>query len=212
MDTNDPLSNPRIRQILEKSHMYTMLAGRKFREVIISRFMSQLHTKKDQDPDSANPQCLIPSPYHPCIARFTDLEKIMLKDLRTETHHRGFYIVLRSITPPDTSSAVSAIVEDENEDIITVQLFHQEASRTHEHGFGKGSIFIVKEPYLKLMDDGQCGIRVDHPSDVKYLSAGDERTPERWRLVRTEQVSPGTWNARGNGFIDKSEYRSAIEW
>lgn len=212
MDTNDPLSNPRIRQILEKSHRYTILAGRKYREVIVSRFISQLHTKNDQDPDSAFPQCLIPSPYHPCITRFTDLKKIMLKDLRVETHHRGFHIVLRSITPPDTSGAVSAIVEDESEDIITVQLFYQEASRAHEHGFGKGSILVVKEPYLKLMDDGHSGIRVDHPSDVKYLSAGDARTPDRWRQLRSEQASPGTWNTRGNGFINKSEYRSAIEW
>jgi hypothetical protein len=67
----------------------------------------------------------VPPAYPPCLTSFCDLTKVMIKDL-LETHHRGTYLLLRSVTPPDRMTAVTAIAEDENGDVFMLQLYNQE--------------------------------------------------------------------------------------
>ena len=59
-------------------------------------------------------------------------------------------------------TAVTAIVEDENGDVIMLQLYYQgeENACPAEDLLGEGTILIVKELYLKLMSDDDYGIRV----------------------------------------------------
>lgn len=74
-------------------------------------------------------------------------------------------------------------------------------------------VLILKEPYLKLMSDGNYGLRVDHLSDVVFLSANDERIPTSWQ--RESAALSGTaltWKAKGNDHFKSSRYRSAVEW
>jgi hypothetical protein len=99
----------------------------------------------------------------------------MIKDLLLESHHRENYIMVRSITPPDRMTAVMAIVEDENGDVIMLQLYYQEEenARPAEDLLGEGTVLILKEPYLKLMSDGDYGLRIDHPSDLIYVPKND---------------------------------------
>ncbi|PGH18369.1 hypothetical protein AJ79_00435 [Helicocarpus griseus UAMH5409] len=70
-----------------------------------------------------------------------------------------------------------AIVEDEMEDVLCLQLYHQDVDRANDDILPQGTVFIIKEPYLKLMADGNYGIRVDHLSDIVYLPVGDHRFP-----------------------------------
>ncbi|GAB1310474.1 SET domain-containing protein [Madurella fahalii] len=92
-----------------------------------------------------------PSPYPPCVQPFCDLTKIMIDNLRLETHHRGTYLMLRSITPQDRMTSVMSIVEDENGEHLLLQLYHQEEEKggAAEDILVKGMAMIVKEPYLK---------------------------------------------------------------
>lgn len=157
----------------------------------------------------------VPSPYTPCIRPLCDLTKIMIDDLRLETHHRGTYLMLRSITPQDRMTAVMSIVEDENGDHLLLQLYHQEdgTGGAAEDILVEGMAVIVKEPYLKLTSDGGYGLRVDHLSDVIFLSADNERIPSRWQRRSAQQnYTAMAWKTRGNDYFGKSRYRAAIEW
>ncbi len=157
----------------------------------------------------------VPPPYPPCVEPFSTLQKTMIDDLLLETHHRGTYLLVRTITPPDRMTAVMAIVEDEKGDVLMVQLYHQEDdadSRTEEI-LPVGRVLILREPYLKQMSDGNYGLRVDHLSDVVFLAENDERIPSSWQRDPAEQNRAAlTWKTEGNGHFKRSAYRSAIEW
>jgi len=138
----------------------------------------------------------------------------MIKDLLLETHHREKYVMLRSITPPDRMTAVMAIVEDENGDAIMLQLYYQEEenARPAEDILSEGTILIIKEPYLKLMSDGDYGLRIDHPSDLIYVSTNDQRVPSCWQpRVKELEVSAEYLRIQGNNYFNDSNYQAAIE-
>jgi len=145
----------------------------------------------------------------------SNLKKIMIDDLLLETHHRGTYLLVRSVTPQDRMTAVMAIVEDEKRDVLMVQLYHQEedADGRAEDVLFEGMVLILKEPYLKLMSDGNYGLRVDHLSDVVCLSANDEQTPRIWQRELAEHSGTAlAWKTKGNRHFANSAHRSAIEW
>jgi hypothetical protein len=68
----------------------------------------------------------IPPPYPPATPPLEKLSPIFIKHLRLETHHRGKYLLLRSITPPNSMTAIMAICEDEVKDAVMLQLYHQD--------------------------------------------------------------------------------------
>ena len=55
-----------------------------------------------------------------------ELRYVVIKDLQLKTHHRGTYLLLRSITPPSRMTAIIALMEDENSDVMMLQLYQQE--------------------------------------------------------------------------------------
>ncbi|KAH8590368.1 hypothetical protein B0O99DRAFT_634741 [Bisporella sp. PMI_857] len=132
---------------------------------------------------------MFPRAYTPCSSPLCELTKVMIKDL-LETHHSGTYLLLRSITPPDRMTAVMVIAEDKK-DVLMLQLYYQvpENKCATEEILGEGTILIVKEPYLKLIVDGDYGVRVDHLSDVIYLPAHDKQTPNGWQVTESQLCS-----------------------
>lgn len=189
--------------------------GRKLRDEIILQFRFRLMMRQGRaNSNTFNMRSsLIPPAYTPCLSPFSDLKKVMIKDLLLETHHRGTYLLLRSVTPPDRMTAVMAIVEDEEKDVLMLQLYYQEPEneRAAEEILGEGMVLIVKEPYLKLMSDGDYGVRVDHLSDAIYLPMHDQRMPNCWQVTRDNHGSAGAWKAKGNDYFNGSKYRDAIE-
>ncbi|KAK3360563.1 TPR domain protein [Lasiosphaeria hispida] len=122
----------------------------------------------------------VPSPYPPCVSPFRELAKTVIDDLLLETRHRGKYL-LRCITPQDR---VMVIVEDEKNSVL-LQLYHQEQTdEPIEDTLVEGGVLIVKEPYLKFTSDGGYGLRVDHVSDIEFLSADDDPLPSSTRSDR----------------------------
>ena len=115
-------------------------------------------------------QSFIAPPYRPCVTPLADLEKLNVEDLRLETHHRGFYLLLRAVTPACTSTAVMAIVEDEKHDGYLLQLYQQKDDqyRQADEVISQNGICIIKEPYLKVTNDGGYSLRVDHISDIVW--------------------------------------------
>ncbi|KAL9609961.1 MAG: hypothetical protein Q9167_005313 [Letrouitia subvulpina] len=159
-------------------------------------------------------QSWVAPPYPPSVAPFGTLKKCYLNELRLETHHRGFYVLLRVATPPTTMTAVMAILEDERDDGVVFQLYQQE-DEDHRHGeliVQPQRVCIVKEPYFKIMNDGGYGIRVDHVNDVIWLSLDDERIPLGWRARITEiNKSAETLKEEGNVALKAGKLHGAVE-
>ena len=220
MNTHDVSAVPQFTQLLLKQKQSLRDAqsrkgqhpkGRKSRDQITLQFRFRLMMNRGKANFNMRTS-FVPPAYSPCIGSLFNLTKVMINDLLLETHHRGSYLVLRSITPPDRMTAIMAIMEDENKDAIMLQLYHQEEERAAEEILEEGVVLIVKEPYLKLMSDGDYGIRVDHLSDVIYLPKYDERVPNCWQLRFAEHnTSASVWKTIGNDHFKESKYHTAIE-
>ncbi|KAL4920601.1 hypothetical protein BDW62DRAFT_176862, partial [Aspergillus aurantiobrunneus] len=153
----------------------------------------------------------VPPAYPPCVIPLIDLKKAMIKDLTLETHHRGCYLLVRAVTPTDTMMAVMTVVEDEAANVLMLQLYNQEEGLVTDGRLVEGTVMIVKEPYLKIMSDGDHGLRVDHLSDVTFLSAHDSRVPSSWGHLAGKDCSADSWKIKGNDYFNKACYHLAID-
>ncbi|KAJ5812101.1 TPR domain protein [Penicillium riverlandense] len=194
MDTHDVSEELQYLKYLAQ-HKRTLQNAQRFRgqrpkqkqsrEELIMEFMRRQMANKNMTFDRdefAIRSSFLPPTYVPSIAPFRELNKVMIKDLVLETHHRGSYLLLRTVTPPDTMTAILAIVEDEEGKVLVLQLYNQDSTRAAEDILDEGAVLIVKEPYLKVMADGGYGIRVDHLSDVKFVPGHDELVAPSWRI------------------------------
>lgn len=74
-------------------------------------------------------------------------------------------------------------------------------------------IILLKEPYFKLTSGGSYGIRVDHPTDVVWLSDDDANVPRAWRATPASQKDEKTadqWKQDGNSSVSAGKYSEAI--
>lgn len=136
------------------------------REMTIMEFMFQ-HMMDSTRP-IRNPfrTSFVPAAYTPSVASLDRLKKCMFKHLTLETHRRGNYMVLRAVTPPRSLTGVLLVVKDEEGDVVQLALYNQEAEFTSDGRLSPGAVMVVKEPYLKVVANGNYDIRVDHLSDI----------------------------------------------
>jgi len=156
----------------------------------------------------------VPPAYPPCITPLDHLHPIMIADLRLETHHRGSYLLLRAVAPPNRMTGILVPVEDERREVAILQLYQQEDEdiRPAKDVLEDGSILIVKEPFFKVMASGEYGLRVDHLSDVLYLDTFDPRVPQSWRPKRVEtEISANSLKLKGNDCVGRGQYWRAIK-
>ncbi|KPM41951.1 hypothetical protein AK830_g4617 [Neonectria ditissima] len=225
MDTHDVSDSPQFVQMLRKQKQSLQdaqsLKGQRFvakksRGEITMQFRLRLMLQQGKPPVNKSQlrTTFVPPAYPPCARPLGELKKVMIKNLFLETHHRGSYLLLRAITPADRMSAIMAIAEDENSDVLMLQLYNRESEKERNTAeiISEGLVHIVKEPYLKLMSDGEYGIRVDHPSDLVPLSAHDTRIPSHWRQgARDKNSTAGGWKTKGNDNVAAAKYHVAIE-
>ncbi|CAG8907154.1 unnamed protein product [Penicillium egyptiacum] len=183
------------------------------RDEILMQFMfrKMMNTKAPANHMNIRSSFLPPA-YPPSANPFSKLKKVMIKSLCLETHHRGQYLLLRTVTQADTMTAVMAIVEDEDGSILMLQLYNQEHQLSGTQSLREGTVLVVKEPYVKVMADGDYGIRVDHLSDVRFIPEFDDLVPLSWRKrVMQADENPSSWKARGSEHFGQGDYRSAIQ-
>lgn len=194
---------------------------RKTRDEVIKEFNFRLMmnmvnmVNMTSGPKGSIVSTFVPPVYLPCHSPFCSLTKTSIKNLLLETHHRGTYLLLRTATRTNRINGIMAIVEDEDGEAVMIQLYHQEKSdeRVNEDIIYQGAILIVKEPYLKLLSDGNYGLRVDHLSDVVFLPEYDKLVPKSWQqTVVQDDRSSTDWKAVGNDFFNRSKYHAAIQW
>lgn len=185
----------------------------KSREQVYRKFMVAFMFRGNRERNHMIHSSFIPPAYLPCTTPMSVLRPVAIKDLQLETHHRGTYLLLRSITPPSRMTAIMAIMEDENGDVIMLQLYQQEdeGKRAATDIVNVGTILLIKEPYFKVMGDGEYGLRVDHLSDIIHLKRDDSRIPKAWqpRLIEIE-CSAESLKIKGNQSMAESRYWDAI--
>lgn len=159
----------------------------------------------------------LPRAYPPSVTPVAQLKKIMIPGLQLETHHRGHYALLKTITEVYNRYWAMVLVEDEEGHNLLLQLHNQGPYLAND----LGTVFLVKEPYVIRLADRTFGIRVDHPADVKSIPEFDFSNPALvfGGIKEGEEKddvpvspSPNFWKKKGNDFCGKKKYGLAIEW
>lgn len=186
---------------------------RKSREKTYANFMMLLAAGGITQLKGAISSSFIAPSYLPCSTPMTELKPVTIKNLQLETHHRGTYLLLRSITPPYRMTAIMAVMEDENDHVVLLQLYQQEdeSHRSATDIVNVNTVLLIKEPYFKVMGDGEYGLRVDHLSDVIQIKRDDARIPKAWQpqLIET-QLSAESLKSKGNRSMGKEKYWDAV--
>ncbi|MCJ1464635.1 hypothetical protein MMC07_003248 [Pseudocyphellaria aurata] len=186
---------------------------RRSRDFTYTKFMMALLSNRPKENTNLIHSSIIPPAYPPCTTPMNDLRSTAIKNLQLETHHRGTYLLLRSITPPSRMTAIMAVMEDESGDVLMVQLYQQddEIKRPATDVVNVGTILLIKEPYFKVMADGEYGLRVDHVSDVTHIQRDNARIPEAWKSRSVERErSAESLKAKGNNSMENTKYWDAI--
>ncbi|ELR10159.1 hypothetical protein VC83_00714 [Pseudogymnoascus destructans] len=186
---------------------------RKPPEYACMRFMMAFGTLGQNKPGHSIHTSFVAPAYSPCIIPVADLKHVTIDELLLETHHRGTCILLRCITPPNRMTAIMVLAEDKNNDVVCLQMYQQENEETRPATdiANPGVVLLVKEPYYKIMSDGEYGLRVDHLSDIVHLKSDDVRIPSDWqpRVIEVEQ-SAEALKLKGNSAMKKGKFWDSI--
>jgi tetratricopeptide (TPR) repeat protein len=187
------------------------------REQTYQQFMMShmaMEAEKNRKDDHMFHSSFIPPAYLPCTTPLAQLKPVTIRQLRAETHHRGTFLLLRAIAPPNRMTAILVLAEDERGDVVLLQMYQQEEEETREATelANVGTVLLIKEPYYKFMASGDYGLRVDHLSDVIQVHKDDPMIPYKW-LPRISEVdtSSETYKSRGDTAIGAGKYWQAIK-
>lgn len=73
-------------------------------------------------------------------------------------------------------------------------------------------VLVVKEPYFKVCSEGGYGVRVDHVSDILWLSETDGRVPAKFGPSILEMSKTALeWKEKGDVAMKKKKHWDAIK-
>lgn len=182
------------------------------RMLVMQDKMRKLLRKDDESQIHA---CFIPPSYPPSTESLETLTQIHIRELQLGVHHRGRYLMVGSLTEPRRLTGIQVIVEDQNGDGTLLTLYHQpnEETRPATSVITEGDVFLVKEPFFKVMGDGGYGVRVDHVTDIVPIDDAHSLCPNKWNSSSGLHARTALeWKRNGNIAISKQEYRKAIDW
>jgi tetratricopeptide (TPR) repeat protein len=124
-----------------------------------------------QSQGGALPAVAVGQPYPPCTASLEDLEEMSFNELKMETHHRGKKLIIKRASPVVGLAVRSWCMVQDEEGKETERLdFGLHKLRHNEEVLELTKLFVIKEPYFTLTDEGEATIRIDHPSDLVSLT------------------------------------------
>ncbi|THW83171.1 hypothetical protein D6D18_08207, partial [Aureobasidium pullulans] len=149
--------------------------------------------------------------YSPSIAPLQALNKINLRDLHLETHHRGNLLVLRTFGHSTDVSQIQTFmpVEDETGDVDRIAIFNFGLSSWPEKRLPSGIVLAIKEPfYSSVSEDIGMALCIHHPSDVIFLEDNYSAFPSNWQLpIKVKTASE--WKLEGNEALKKKDFIKA---
>ena len=134
-----------------------------------------------------------------------------MEDLQAETHHRGCVLILRLIGHAVKISAFANAVEDEFGDVDRIAVYNSNDALPASSVLPRQSIIAIKEPYYKVSADGECVVRVDHPSDLLHIESDNIMIPGIWRSLAPTK-SAIAYKIDGNAALKKKDYAGAHRW
>ena len=104
------------------------------------------------------------------------------------------------------------VVEDQGKSRVPVRIFYPDEVAGVNAAMPVGTVFAIKEPFYKVMDDGTCAVRVDHISDVvPLLKVPASMIPVQWRAQIPEGENTAlSWTAKGNKAFKAEKGQEAI--
>ncbi|XWW98055.1 hypothetical protein V2A60_006051 [Cordyceps javanica] len=155
------------------------------------------------------------TPYAPCTVPVDALKLMFISQLKSQRHHRGRKLIVRTCTPPVRRlHAIVAVVEDTNGDAILLYLHNMPTATTvpsPDTILPEGTVCIIKEPLMKpkTTQTKYC-IRVDHVTDIVFLDGVDKRVPDSWRKSVLSGSSEEI-RAQGNAHVKERNWSSALQ-
>lgn len=152
-------------------------------EIYMSFMMALMSNSMRRQDDYMVHSSFVPPSYLPCETPLAELRSVHIQDLQLEIHHRGTYLIVRAITPPNRMTGILVLVEDESGHVVVLQIYQQddEETRAASDIVDIGTVMILKEPFLKVMASGEYGLRVGHLCDMIVVDEYDRRRPAKWR-------------------------------
>lgn len=207
------------KQLLQsaKSRQGQRPRDRKPKEQIWMEFMMasmSTNARKQQGDNHMIHSSFIPPAYLPCTTPLAQLTPILIKQLTLETHHRGRYLLLKVVAPPNRMTAILTLTVDETDDVVVLQLYQQEDEqvRPATDVVDVGMMLLTKEPYFKIMANGDYGLRVDHLSDIVHIRKGDPILPKAWyQNTSGAKESAEVSKSKGDAAVGAGKYWEAIE-
>mmetsp|Transcript_16946 Transcript_16946/g.59232 ORF Transcript_16946/g.59232 Transcript_16946/m.59232 type:complete len:854 (+) Transcript_16946:85-2646(+) len=103
------------------------------------------------------------------------MRPVGISELRLFQVSSGSVLVGRLVTSPMVTVGITTILEDSSGRVIQLGLYNQlpggasgkSSSSLAEKMFPKGTRLRIAEPFLKIFRDGNRGVRVDDPADVR---------------------------------------------
>uniref|UniRef100_A0A915DCI8 SET domain-containing protein n=1 Tax=Ditylenchus dipsaci TaxID=166011 RepID=A0A915DCI8_9BILA len=146
----------------------------------------------------------------------SNLQSILLSQMKVPLVHRECYLVCRVISDAIVEVGTSVLIEDLRDDVEELILFNFQYDLTNTTWLSKGTIMLVKEPYLKY-SGGESGlqIRVDSPSDVIFIDEADELRLQAYGASKWYVPSKLTFDQlrqKGNDSYAAKNYEAALKW
>jgi tetratricopeptide (TPR) repeat protein len=117
------------------------------------------------------PALTVGQPYPPCHLSLDELEPMSFNDLKMETHYRGKKLAIKRASPVVGLAVRSWCMVQDEEGKETERLeFGLHKLRHAEEVLELTKVFIIKEPYFTMTEDGEATIRLDHPSDLVSIT------------------------------------------
>jgi hypothetical protein len=156
------------------------------------------------------------APYPPCTRSAAELKPMSISQMKIGTHHRGFRVLIRVLTPPVREyHPVIAIVIDEEGTATMLQLYHaaSEAVVPTVETLRPGSYYLIKEPYFRmlknLLEYPLYTLRVDHCSDIMLLSDSHELLPAKCEEHKAPLYTSKDIRMQGNVAVGKNSWAEA---
>jgi len=222
MDLQDVSEVGQYVQMLERQKQHLKMCAsykgtqppyKKPRSTIINGFLSSLRARTENYDTMPHHMLstFISDTYLPSAIPSKSLRRISIRDLRLETHHRGSYLLVRTVTPPSKMTGIMTVVEDEDHSVEFLQIYNLDEEQDFRDIIPMNKICLIKEPYYKMTADGGFALRVDHVSDLLFPNCLDNRIPLKWRDLKVKDWTAEDWRNKGNTAVRTGNFIEARE-
>ena len=144
---------------------------------------------------------------------FNAYKPILLREMTVDHVHERCQLICYTIKTPFRMTGLMIIGEDNNGDAVTLAFYNYKVNSDPETSVPLGTIFSIKNPYLRKFTSGDVGIRVDDPNTIVEIASDDPLLSRiGWNRPRLGKVLNAIdYKMQGNELYKNSKYNDAID-